>query len=154
LKSNSPRRRAKELTSLKAPLSVRHWIATFPVWLAVRDVPPSQADDESLKGIDEGERAAIQLASSLHADLLLMDDRKEVSAAQRKGLRVTGTLAFSTWRHYAVWRFRASGGTASADQFQNSPNAARLAVGKTCTGGRQCLNRLMPSWLLFIVDRA
>ena len=41
---------------------------------------------------DTGERAAIQLAVSLNADLLLMDDRKGVNAAQRKGLRVTGTL--------------------------------------------------------------
>jgi predicted nucleic acid-binding protein len=32
------------------------------------------------------------LAASLHADLLLMDDRKGVNAAQKKGLRVTGTL--------------------------------------------------------------
>ena len=45
-----------------------------------------------LKGIDAGERAAIQLAASLNADLVLMDDRKGVNAAQRKGLRVTGTL--------------------------------------------------------------
>lgn len=32
------------------------------------------------------------MAVSLNADLLLMDDRKGVKAAQRKGLRVTGTL--------------------------------------------------------------
>jgi predicted nucleic acid-binding protein len=58
----------------------------------VREAPLSQAEDASLKEIDAGERAAIQLAVSLHADLLLMDDRKGVNAAQRKGLRVTGTL--------------------------------------------------------------
>jgi hypothetical protein len=39
-----------------------------------------------------GEKAAIQLAVSLHADLLLMDDRKGVNADERKGLTVTGTL--------------------------------------------------------------
>jgi predicted nucleic acid-binding protein len=37
-----------------------------------------------LKGIDDGEKAAIQLAVSLHADLLLMDDRKGVNAAEEK----------------------------------------------------------------------
>lgn len=58
----------------------------------MREAPLSQAEDASLKEIDAGERAAIQLAVSLHADLLLMDDRKGVNAAQRKGLRVTGTL--------------------------------------------------------------
>ena len=32
------------------------------------------------------------MAATLHADLLLMDDRKGVKAARGKGLRVTGTL--------------------------------------------------------------
>jgi predicted nucleic acid-binding protein len=36
--------------------------------------------------------AAIALATSLGADLLLMDDRKAVIAARGMGLRVTGTL--------------------------------------------------------------
>jgi predicted nucleic acid-binding protein len=81
-----------ELASGKAPFLVRHWVGNLPAWLEVREAPLSQAEDASLKEIDAGERAAIQLAVSLHADLLLMDDRKGVNAAQRKGLRVTGTL--------------------------------------------------------------
>jgi len=81
-----------ELASGKAPFFVRHWVGNLPAWLEVRDAPLSQAEDASLKGIDAGERAAIQLAASLHADLLLMDDRKGVNAAQKRGLRVTGTL--------------------------------------------------------------
>ena len=81
-----------ELASGKAPFFVRHWVGNLPAWLEVRDAPLSQAEDASLKGIDAGERAAIQLAVSLHADLLLMDDRKGVNAAQKRGLRVTGTL--------------------------------------------------------------
>jgi predicted nucleic acid-binding protein len=81
-----------ELASSKAPPFVRHWIGIRPAWLEVRDAPLSQAEDALLKGIDAGERAAIQLAVSLDADLLLMDDRKGVHVAQGKGLRVTGTL--------------------------------------------------------------
>jgi len=81
-----------ELASDNAPRPVRHWIANLPAWLDVREAPLSQAEDASLKGIDAGEKAAIQLAASLNADLLLMDDRKGVNAAQRIGLRVTGTL--------------------------------------------------------------
>jgi len=81
-----------ELASQKAPLFVRHWIANRPAWVEVREAPLSQVEDAWLKGIDAGEKAAIQLAASLHADLLLMDDRKGVNAAQGKGLRVTGTL--------------------------------------------------------------
>jgi predicted nucleic acid-binding protein len=62
------------------------------VWVEVREALLSQAEDASLKGLDAREKAAIQLAAVLNADLLLMDDRKGVNAAQRKGLRVTGTL--------------------------------------------------------------
>ena len=81
-----------ELASGQAPLLVRDWIANLPNWAQVREAPLSQAEDASLKGTDAGERAAIQLAALLNADLLLMDDRKGVTAAQGKGLRVTGTL--------------------------------------------------------------
>jgi predicted nucleic acid-binding protein len=82
-----------ELTSFKAPSSVRQWIAARPIWIEVHETPPlNQTEDPALKGIDAGEKAAIELAASLHADLLLMDDRRGVSAAEKKGLRVTGTL--------------------------------------------------------------
>ena len=37
-------------------------------------------------------RAAIALAKSIRADLILMDDRAGVAAAYRHGLTVTGTL--------------------------------------------------------------
>jgi predicted nucleic acid-binding protein len=81
-----------ELASIKAPPLIRHWIANLPAWLEVRKGLIDQGDDASLKGIGAGEKAAIQLAASLRADLLLMDDRKGVNAALGKGLRVTGTL--------------------------------------------------------------
>jgi hypothetical protein len=45
-----------------------------------------------VEGLDEGETAAIALAISLDADLLLMDDREGVMVARSKGLRVIGTL--------------------------------------------------------------
>ena len=53
--------------------------------------PVTRFDDASVEGLDEGEIAAIALATSLPADLLLMDDRKAV-ITRLKGLRVTGTL--------------------------------------------------------------
>ena len=39
-----------------------------------------------------GETAAITLAFELHADLLLMDERRGVKAARIKGIEVIGTL--------------------------------------------------------------
>jgi predicted nucleic acid-binding protein len=82
----------RELTSTKAPPSVRKWMSHPPAWLEVIDAPLNLTSDASLEGIDEGERAAIQLAAFLKADLLLVDDRRGVRAALMQGLRVTGTL--------------------------------------------------------------
>ena len=81
-----------ELTDADAPPSVRNWIADPPAWLEVHETPRNQFDQASLEGLDEGETAAIALAISLDADLLLMDDREGVVVARGKGLRVTGTL--------------------------------------------------------------
>jgi predicted nucleic acid-binding protein len=81
-----------ELTSERTPEPIRQWIADPPAWLDILDVPSHKPSDSSLINIDLGERAAILLALSLHADLLLMDDRKGVRAAERNGLRVTGTI--------------------------------------------------------------
>jgi predicted nucleic acid-binding protein len=60
--------------------------------LEIRKSPAPEQSDPSFIKIDRGERAAILLALSLHADLLLMDDRRGVTAAERSGLRVTGTI--------------------------------------------------------------
>jgi predicted nucleic acid-binding protein len=81
-----------ELSDPDAPPSVRNWIADPPAWLDVYETPRRQFDQASVEGLDEGETAAIALAISLDADLLLMDDRKGVVVARGKGLRVTGTL--------------------------------------------------------------
>jgi predicted nucleic acid-binding protein len=77
-----------ELVASDAPADVRTWIATPPGWLEIIAAPvvPNTA------GIHRGEAAAIALANSMSADLLLIDDRKGVDVARRQGLRVTGTL--------------------------------------------------------------
>jgi predicted nucleic acid-binding protein len=81
----------EELTRPKAPQSVREWIADPPAWLDVR--PAVRTGDASLAGLDDGERAAIALAMEIHADLLLIDERRGAKAARGKGFRVAGTLA-------------------------------------------------------------
>ncbi len=78
----------KELSHSKAPAMVRRWISNPPAWLEIYQAEPT----EPLKGIDEGEAAVISLATALHPDLLLMDDRRGTIFAKSKGFRVTGTL--------------------------------------------------------------
>lgn len=80
-----------ELSDDLAPLAVQRWIALPPTWLEIHDT----AGLLLVSGLDDGETAAIALAESLRADMLLIDERNGFRAAIRRGLRVTGTLGFS-----------------------------------------------------------
>jgi len=77
-----------ELRNPDSPVQVRGWIAAPPQWLEIRHstVP------DAVAGLGAGETEAITLAVDLHADLLLMDERRGVKAARGKGIEVTGTL--------------------------------------------------------------
>lgn len=77
-----------ELSNSLAPPAVQRWISDFPVWLEIAQTP----DVTLSTGIHKGEAAAIALAASMHADLLLIDDRRGIRVAKQQGLRVTGTL--------------------------------------------------------------
>ena len=77
-----------ELSNKDAPLEVQAWIENPPAWLKIVDAPLVG----NVPGIHRGEASAIALATSMRADLLLMDDRKGVRHAREQGLRVTGTL--------------------------------------------------------------
>ena len=74
------------------PPLVRTWMEQPPQWLEVLTAPVVASEDSSLQALDLGERAAILLAESINADLLLSDDRAGAILAQRRGLAVTGTL--------------------------------------------------------------
>jgi predicted nucleic acid-binding protein len=82
----------EELGRAEAPAAVRNWIQSPPGWLEVLTQPEGALDDPSLEGLDEGEKAALSLASLVAADLVLMDDRAGVRAARTRGFRVIGTL--------------------------------------------------------------
>ena len=79
-----------ELSDAAAPDLVRSWISTPPAWLKIESV--SIVSDAALDLLDPGERAAILLAQTLNADLVLLDDMKARRAAMSKGLRITGIL--------------------------------------------------------------
>lgn len=86
-----PQAVAGELSTVGAPGVVREWITRPPSWVEVRpvasDVIAAITDD-----LDLGERSAIALAETLHADLLLIDEAAGRAEAKRRHLRVTGTL--------------------------------------------------------------
>lgn len=81
-----------ELTCEATPALIRTWMRKSPEWLEVLAAPIIPAEDHALQALDSGERAAIVLAASIRADLLLIDDRAGAILAQRRGLAITGTL--------------------------------------------------------------
>ena len=69
---------------------LQEWITERPSWLEVK--PVDLLDDAALQPLGAGERAAITLALSMNAELILIDERKGTSVAITKGFTVTGTL--------------------------------------------------------------
>jgi predicted nucleic acid-binding protein len=72
----------KELCHPTAPPRLQEWIAERPSWL--EEMPVDLIDDAALQPLGAGERAAITLALSMHADLILIDERKGTSVAITK----------------------------------------------------------------------
>jgi predicted nucleic acid-binding protein len=81
----------EELRSALAAASIQAWVDSPPSWIEVRQVA-NISDDAELTPLGPGERAAIMLALSIHADLVLIDERKGTQVALDRGLEVTGTL--------------------------------------------------------------
>jgi len=79
-----------ELLHSNTPQSVRDWATEPPPWLTVATV--SAHEQQTPRGLDAGESAAIALALALKADLMLVDDRAAVAAARAQGLAVVGTI--------------------------------------------------------------
>ena len=82
---------AVELSPASAPLVVRDWMSRAPSWLTVVPVDSDKVQAVTDE-LDLGERAAIALAGTMHADLLLIDEAAGRAEAKRRNLRVTGTL--------------------------------------------------------------
>ena len=82
---------ANELSTSGAPVVVRDWITAPPSWVEVRPVAPDVVAAIT-NDLDLGERSAIALAETVHADLLLIDQAAGRAEAKRRHLRVTGTL--------------------------------------------------------------
>ncbi|MGC2636452.1 MAG: hypothetical protein WA294_04695 [Acidobacteriaceae bacterium] len=93
----------EELNDSNSPEPVRKWIAAAREWVHVQAptvVPP-------MANLGKGETEGIALAEMLKADLILIDDADAREEAERRHLKVTGTLGVlrlgvlegsSTWR--------------------------------------------------------
>jgi len=78
-----------EMQARGIPASVRDWTRNKPDWIIVE---PVARPGLLAEGIEEGEAEAIALSEQLHADLVLLDDRRAREIARGRGLRVIGTL--------------------------------------------------------------
>jgi predicted nucleic acid-binding protein len=79
----------EELSHPKAPQKVHDFLNTKPAWLNV--VKIKFPNDAELNALDPGEREAIYLAETEHADLLIIDERKGFRLAESRNIPVVGT---------------------------------------------------------------
>jgi predicted nucleic acid-binding protein len=87
-----------ELLSLDAPMPVRKWMESPPVWLEVRSPVPTYLDSVILGA---GESEAIALAEQLGAHRIVMDESLGRNEALNRGLAVIGTLGVLREAHRA-----------------------------------------------------
>jgi predicted nucleic acid-binding protein len=80
----------EELTRQKAPVAVRTWAQSPPVWLKIV-APTTRLASTNLLG--DGEADALSLAKELHIRDVLIDERRGRNIAQREGLTPLPTLA-------------------------------------------------------------
>jgi predicted nucleic acid-binding protein len=86
-----PNEVATELMHPSAPEEVRAFAEAPPHWF--RRMAASEQQHDFPLSLGPGERAAISLALSLRADVLLIDDLAGRKEAQRRGVRASGTFA-------------------------------------------------------------
>jgi hypothetical protein len=79
---------ASELADISRPIAVRDFSANPPTWLKVR----RPASVQLIAGLHPGESEALSLAIELHADLIVIDDRRAYREAIARNLNAVGTI--------------------------------------------------------------
>jgi len=79
-----------ELLHTDAPAAVRGWASNLPSWISTQQFPDSAPS--GLEKLQAGEKAAILLAETIEADIVLLDEKAARRVAADRGLRVTGIL--------------------------------------------------------------
>ena len=86
-----------ELSAIETPQLVRNWATNLPNWIEVS--PATPIDDAGLTRLHAGERDAILLALTVHADAVLLDERRGRQEAENRGLKPIGTLGVLVAAH-------------------------------------------------------
>ena len=86
-----------ELSAIETPQLVRNWATNLPEWIEVS--PATPIDDAELRRLHAGERDVISLALTVHADAVLMDERRGRQEAENRGLKPIGTLGVLVAAH-------------------------------------------------------
>jgi predicted nucleic acid-binding protein len=86
----APQEVLTELLNEDAPDAVRNWASKLPSWISAKEAPVQTGS--GLAKLQAGERAAILLAESVMADIILLDEKAARRSAADRNLRVTGIL--------------------------------------------------------------
>jgi predicted nucleic acid-binding protein len=86
-----------ELNAPETPDLVRAWRASLPDWLEVSRYVVRH--DPELSRLHAGERDAISLALHVKADAVIIDERRGREEAEKRGLKVIGTLGILATAH-------------------------------------------------------
>lgn len=86
-----------ELRVPETPEPVRTWANSLPDWIEVKTA--ARSADAGLSRLHAGERDAISLALELSVDAVLIDERRGRDEAEKRGLRVIGTLGVLASAH-------------------------------------------------------
>jgi predicted nucleic acid-binding protein len=79
----------EELASEGGPEAVIRWSHSLPPWIKIQN--PTSIPS-GLEGLGNGERDAIALGVELHANFILIDERKGTKAARIAGINPIGVL--------------------------------------------------------------
>ena len=79
-----------EMVHHNAPSQIQSWANNLPAWVTLET--SSTASGSKLNGLGPGAKEAISIALELHADALLLDDRRGIREATRCGLSTITTL--------------------------------------------------------------
>ena len=81
----------RELTNQGSPKKVRDFFDNKPDWFELGRLA-NNLEISLTEVLDVGESEAIQLVEEMHADLLLIDERRGREVALKRGLDIIGTI--------------------------------------------------------------